>query len=140
MSWETTYVENSRTGEVHRTDCPRVKVIAHPTSWSPERAPLLPGRRACWVCLENGLPLRTPAPEPRELLEDPDGAPYPEEVQALVALLQIDHGTAGMDALVAALEAVAWYAWRDGAGSGSKGVYEYGDNPHPLPRAEGGHG
>ena len=39
-------------------------------------------------------------------LQDPNGVPYPEEVQALVSLLEIDEQTYAGDALIKALESV----------------------------------
>lgn len=42
------------------------------------------------------------------LLEDPDGAPYPDEVQTLAAML----GEDGHEAIIAACEAVRRQSWR----------------------------
>lgn len=134
------YIENTRTGEVHEETCRRVKVIASTGQWDPALALMLPGRYACWVCLPTGLPtVPTEQIGQVDLLEDFDGAPYPEEVQRLARMVSFatDELTEEFQGLlVAALESVAWYAWLAGADSGSSGVYATRDNPHPIPEGE----
>lgn len=56
------YVVNNRTGEVHESDCPRVKVIHSKSPWDPAKAALTVGVYADKICLPMGLPLRSPSP------------------------------------------------------------------------------
>lgn len=99
----TTYVINDRVGEVHAIDCWRVKLMdsSNMSAWDPSRAHLLPGVTACPRCLTE-----VPKEAPMALLEDPDGAPYPEEVQGLMRLLQANTGTYVVDVMIRALEAM----------------------------------
>lgn len=54
----TEYFVNNRTGEVHESDCPRVKVIKSKTVWDPAKADLTVGVYADRICLHGQLPLR----------------------------------------------------------------------------------
>ena len=77
-----------------------------------------------------------------DLLEDPDGAPYPDEVQTFYETLNV-YDIDTQLGLVAALEAVAASAWADGFASAADS-YTGGDlglprNPHerrppPVPK------
>lgn len=71
-----------------------------------------------------------------ELLEDPDGAPYPEPVQELWSKLEFDEGQDELRTdLVAALESVAANAWDRGHLDAVEwqSAYRHGDNGPPDP-------
>jgi len=97
------YLINTRLGVVHAADCPTVRRIspANLTEWDPIKAHLAPGVQHCPACLSH-----VPEVPRNRLLEDADGAPYPDEVQNLMRLLTINAHTFGGDAAVAAFEAM----------------------------------
>lgn len=131
------YVINTRVGVVHEETCAALAQMkdSNLAPWDPGKAHLAIGALACPACL-NGVPASEQVRE--GLLKDPDGAPYQQAVQDFVKLMSLNHGTAGMDALVAALEETAWYAWRDGHSVCTchrPGATPCG-NPHLTPGAE----
>ena len=102
------YVINHRMGIVHENTCSRVNAVAVENLgvWYPDKAHLAPGVTYCPVCL-TAVPVVEPP-----LLEDKDGSPYPEEVQALVRLLQANTGTYVVDVLMRALDAMRLHGVR----------------------------
>lgn len=130
------YIESATTGVVHRADCLKLRRIApaNRKPWPADRPATAPGRTACPSCLPNGLPDER---RPVELLEDPDGAPYQEAVQAFVRHLDLLPTGVDLDLLVAALEETSWYAWEDGNQEGQRADRECSINPHRKPEAEG---
>lgn len=71
-----------------------------------------------------------------DLLEDPDGSPYPEEVQTLLAITTFASAELEEEyrnLLVTALESVAWHAWEDGNSEGQRFDRDDSTNPHAVP-------